>query len=65
MVERLEPKQELLARVEKTVGPEAVVSSDASGLPLHSVAEGRSDDFGADSLARISSTRPATSSWSS
>ena len=45
VVERLEPKQELLARVEKTVGPEAVVSSNTSGLPLHSVAEGRSDDF--------------------
>jgi 3-hydroxyacyl-CoA dehydrogenase len=45
VVERLEPKQELLARVEKTVGPAAVVSSNTSGLPLHSVAEGRSDDF--------------------
>jgi 3-hydroxyacyl-CoA dehydrogenase len=45
VVERLEPKQELLARVEKTVGPDAVVSSNTSGLPLHSVAEGRSDDF--------------------
>ena len=45
VVERLEPKQDLLARVEKTVGPGAVVSSNTSGLPLHSVAEGRSDDF--------------------
>jgi 3-hydroxyacyl-CoA dehydrogenase len=45
VVERLEPKQELLARVEKTVGPDAVVSSNTSGLPLHGVAEGRSDDF--------------------
>ncbi|HEV2871194.1 MAG TPA: 3-hydroxyacyl-CoA dehydrogenase family protein, partial [Actinomycetota bacterium] len=45
IVERLEPKQELLARVEKTAGPAAVVSSNTSGLPLASVAEGRSDDF--------------------
>jgi 3-hydroxyacyl-CoA dehydrogenase len=45
IVERLEPKQELLARVEKTVGPEAVVSSNTSGLPLASLAEGRSEDF--------------------
>jgi len=45
IVERLDPKQELLARVEKTAGPEAVVSSNTSGLPLVSVAEGRSDDF--------------------
>jgi 3-hydroxyacyl-CoA dehydrogenase len=45
IVERLEPKQELLARVEKAAGPDAVVSSNTSGLPLASVAEGRSDDF--------------------
>jgi len=45
IVERLDPKQELLARVEKTAGPDAVVSSNTSGLPLASVAEGRSDDF--------------------
>ena len=45
ILERLEPKQELLARVEKTAGPAAVVSSNTSGLPLASVAEGRSDDF--------------------
>jgi 3-hydroxyacyl-CoA dehydrogenase len=45
IVERLEPKQELLTRVEKTMGPEAVVSSNTSGLPLASLAEGRSDDF--------------------
>jgi 3-hydroxyacyl-CoA dehydrogenase len=45
IVERLEPKQELFARVEKTAGPGAVVSSNTSGLPLASLAEGRSDDF--------------------
>jgi 3-hydroxyacyl-CoA dehydrogenase len=45
VVERLEPKRELLARVEKVVGPDAVVSSNTSGLPLASLAEGRSEDF--------------------
>src|SRR5215217_356164 len=45
IVERLEPKRELFARVEKVAGPHAVVSSNTSGLPLASVAEGRSDDF--------------------
>jgi 3-hydroxyacyl-CoA dehydrogenase len=45
IVERLEPKQELLARVEKLVGPDAVVSSNTSGLPLASLAEGRSEGF--------------------
>ena len=45
IVERLEPKQELFARVEKTAGPGAVVSSNTSGLPLASLAEGRSVAF--------------------
>jgi 3-hydroxyacyl-CoA dehydrogenase len=45
IVERLEPKQELLARVEKLAGPDAVVSSNTSGLPLASLAEGRSEAF--------------------
>jgi 3-hydroxyacyl-CoA dehydrogenase len=45
IVERLEPKRELFARVEKVAGPHAVISSNTSGLPLQSVAEGRSDDF--------------------
>jgi 3-hydroxyacyl-CoA dehydrogenase len=45
VVERLEPKQELLARVEKTADPGAVISSNTSGLPLASVAEGRSQEF--------------------
>ena len=45
VVERLEPKQELLARVEKVAAPDAVVSSNTSGLPLATVAEGRSEDF--------------------
>jgi 3-hydroxyacyl-CoA dehydrogenase len=45
IVERLEPKQELFARVEKTAAPDAVISSNTSGLPLASLAEGRSDDF--------------------
>jgi 3-hydroxyacyl-CoA dehydrogenase len=45
IVERLEPKQELLARVEQAVGPEAVVSSNTSGIPLARVAGGRSQDL--------------------
>jgi 3-hydroxyacyl-CoA dehydrogenase len=45
IVERLEPKRELFARVEKTAGPDAVITSNTSGLPLHSLAEGRSDEF--------------------
>jgi 3-hydroxyacyl-CoA dehydrogenase len=45
VVERLEPKQELLARVEKVARPDAVISSNTSGIPLALIAEGRSEDF--------------------
>jgi len=45
VVERLEPKQELLARVEKAASQEAVVTSNTSGIPLARIAEGRSESF--------------------
>jgi 3-hydroxyacyl-CoA dehydrogenase len=45
IVERLEPKQELMARVEKVAKPDAVVTSNTSGIPLAQIAEGRSPDF--------------------
>jgi 3-hydroxyacyl-CoA dehydrogenase len=45
VVERLEPKQELFARVEKAADPDAVVSSNTSGIPLARIAEGRSEGF--------------------
>jgi 3-hydroxyacyl-CoA dehydrogenase len=45
VVERLEPKQELFARVEKVARPDAVISSNTSGIPLATIAEGRSEEF--------------------
>jgi 3-hydroxyacyl-CoA dehydrogenase len=45
VVERLEPKQELMARIEKVARPDAVISSNTSGIPLTQIAEGRSEDF--------------------
>ena len=45
IIERLEPKRELMRRVEATAKESAVLSSNTSGIPLHEVAEGRSDDF--------------------
>ncbi len=48
IVERLEPKRELLARVDAALpaGREAaVVTTNTSGLPVGSLAEGRSDAF--------------------
>ncbi|WP_273842598.1 3-hydroxyacyl-CoA dehydrogenase/enoyl-CoA hydratase family protein [Rubrobacter calidifluminis] len=45
IVERLEPKQKLWARVEKLAPERAVLSSNTSGIPLHKIAEGRSEGF--------------------
>ena len=45
IVERLEPKQELMARVDKTARPDAMISSNTSGIPLSAIAEGRSAEF--------------------
>jgi 3-hydroxyacyl-CoA dehydrogenase len=45
VVERLDIKQALLARVDAARRPGSIVSSNTSGLPVASIAEGRSDDF--------------------
>jgi 3-hydroxyacyl-CoA dehydrogenase len=45
IIEKLEPKQQLMARVEELAKEDAVISSNTSGIPLHSVAEGRSEGF--------------------
>src|SRR5215207_6738530 len=45
IVEKLGPKQELMARVEELAKDDAIVSSNTSGTPLHTIAEGRSDAF--------------------
>lgn len=45
VTEDLEIKRNLLARVEKHRRPGTIVSTNTSGLPIHLVAEGRSDDF--------------------
>lgn len=45
IVERLGPKQALMARIEETRKPGSIVSSNTSGIPLHEIAEGRDADF--------------------
>src|SRR5690348_12633154 len=45
VVEDLEIKRSLLERVEKHRQPGTIVSTNTSGLPIHLVAEGRSEDF--------------------
>ena len=45
VVERLEVKQALLERVERHRAPQAIVSSNTSGIPIAAIAEGRSEAF--------------------
>lgn len=45
IVENLEVKQQLMQRLEATVRPGAVISSNTSGLSIQAIAAGRSDSF--------------------
>lgn len=45
IVESLQPKQALMARIDAVRKPGSIVSSNTSGIPLHEIAAGRSDDF--------------------
>ena len=45
IVENLEIKRSLYERIEPHLGPDAIVTSNTSGIPLGSLAEGRSDNF--------------------
>ncbi len=45
VVEDLEIKRDLLARVDKFRKPGAIITSNTSGLPLHKISEGFSSDF--------------------
>src|SRR5260221_9296761 len=45
VVERLDIKQQLFTEVEKHRKPGTLITSNTSGIPIHLMAEGRSDDF--------------------
>ncbi len=45
IVEKLEIKRSLYERIEPHLKPEAIITSNTSGIPLVSLAEGRSDNF--------------------
>ncbi len=45
IVEQLEPKRQLMERVDAIRKPTAIVTSNTSGIPIHSIAEGRSDEL--------------------
>ncbi|HEX8336551.1 MAG TPA: 3-hydroxyacyl-CoA dehydrogenase NAD-binding domain-containing protein, partial [Pyrinomonadaceae bacterium] len=50
IVEQLGPKRELFARVERARRPGSIVTSNTSGLPIASIAEGLSEEFRAHFL---------------
>lgn len=45
VVERLDIKQQVLEKVDKLRKPGTLITSNTSGIPIHMMAEGRSDDF--------------------
>jgi 3-hydroxyacyl-CoA dehydrogenase len=45
VIERIDAKQSLLARVESAASETAIISSNTSGIPLAAIAAGRSDGF--------------------
>ncbi len=50
IIEQLEPKQQLMERIEAVRKPGSIVSSNTSGIPIHQIADGRSADFKAHFL---------------
>ena len=45
IIEKLEPKRELMERVDAIRKPTAIISSNTSGIPIHQIGEGRSESF--------------------
>jgi 3-hydroxyacyl-CoA dehydrogenase len=45
VIEQVEAKRSLLQRVDELRAPDAIVSSNTSGIPIAALAEGRSEDF--------------------
>jgi 3-hydroxyacyl-CoA dehydrogenase len=45
VVENLETKQQLMQQLEAVIGADTIVSTNTSGLPIHAIAEGRSESF--------------------
>ena len=45
IVERLDIKRDLMQRIDKVRGPETIVTTNTSGLPIHQICEGLSNDF--------------------
>ena len=45
IVERIKPKQALMAQLDAIVSPHTLVSTNTSGIPVHLISQGRSENF--------------------
>jgi 3-hydroxyacyl-CoA dehydrogenase len=45
IIEKPEPKQQLMARIEQVRKPGALITSNTSGIPISIISEGRSEEF--------------------
>lgn len=45
VVENLDIKRSLFEKVERHIAPNTIISTNTSGLPIHQILEGRSEDF--------------------
>ncbi|NNF05000.1 MAG: 3-hydroxyacyl-CoA dehydrogenase/enoyl-CoA hydratase family protein, partial [Rhodothermales bacterium] len=45
IVERLDIKRDMMQRIEKAAGPDTIISTNTSGIPVGEIAEGRSESF--------------------
>lgn len=50
VVERLDVKQQLMGRLSETVGPDTIISTNTSGLPIQAIADGLGERFSRRSL---------------
>jgi len=60
IIEQLTPKQTLMARIEGTRKQGSIVTSNTSGIPLHQIAAGRSEEFRRHFLGTHFFNPPAT-----
>ncbi len=45
IIERLDIKQALMARIDEVRRPSSIITTNTSGIPIHQIAEGRSESF--------------------
>ena len=50
IIELVEPKQELMERIEEVRKPGSIISTNTSGIPVNNIADGRSQEFKAHFL---------------